>query len=204
MSFKLRTREQANFEGVTNPANLRGLLRQTDLNNSNEKADVALFDFLDLEVDVLEKFQFDIKNRIKVTDKIDLISQVDKVLAPANGGSFSGVYTPTLADTTNITASVATILGYQRVGNSVNVFGKVNVETTGAGDTVLGISLPILSYFLNDFECAGVASCPTIAGEVAAIFADTTNFRASMRWQTAGAATFDMFFNFGYQLIAKT
>lgn len=205
MSFKPRVLSQTRkITSTIQVSKLTGQLRQTDLNNSNDKGDVALFDLLDNLLLLLFQFQTDINNSVKKTDDIDLTTQVTKVLPPDNGGSYSSTYTPTLTNVANLTASTASELAYYRNGNTVTVFGKVNVQTTAAGNTRLRISLPVLSYFLNSFECGGVACCPTVAGEVATIFGDTTNFDAEMRWQTAGAATFDMFFSFSYQLIAKT
>lgn len=192
MAFKPGNR--VGTSDVAIPENLRGILRQTDLNDSNDKADVALFDFLDLQLDLLDRINKTLKDNGLTIDKISNVT----VASPPE------TYVPTLTDTTNITASTPFITAYKRSGNIVNVFGKVEVQTTGAGDTELEISLPILSYFLNDFECSGVAACPTVAGEVGAVIANTTNFTAMLKWQTAAGATFDMFFNFSYRLIAKS
>ena len=71
------------------------------------------------------------------------------VTAPiaADGNVFSGTYTPTLTNATNIDASTATSCQYMRVGNVVTVSGSVNIDPTAATGTLaeLRISLPIAS-----------------------------------------------------------
>ena len=97
----------------------------------------------------------------------------------------SGTYTPTLTNGANMAASTAYSCQYLRVGDTVTVSGRVDVDPTlTATATELGISLPIASALAsaNANELAGVGSAPGIAGMVMSVRADVTNDRASMIW----------------------
>jgi hypothetical protein len=113
----------------------------------------------------------------------------------------AGTYTPTLTGTANVAASTAYECQYLRVGATVTVSGKVDVDPTSAVDTQLGISLPISSNFGAIEDCAGVAAAFAVAGQSAVIQADTTNDRALMRWLAVNTANQNMFFTFTYQII---
>lgn len=123
-------------------------------------------------------------------------------LAGLPGSSISGTYTPTLTNVTNVAASTAYECQYMRVGSTVSVSGKVDVDPTAATTvTQLGISLPIASNFGVAEDCAGVASSSDIISESAAILADATNNRAEMNWITTSLANHTMYFSFEYQVI---
>lgn len=114
----------------------------------------------------------------------------------------AGIYTPTLFNDTNVAASTAYSAQYVRVGSTVTVSGKVDVDpTAAAADTKLGISLPIASALANANECAGTACGPATAGESAAIEGDVVNARASMRWVTNDAGNHRMLFSFTYRIV---
>lgn len=111
------------------------------------------------------------------------------VAAPAasDGNVFSGTYTPTLTNVTNVSASTAFSCQYMRVGNTVTVSGQVEITPTAANaHTLLGISLPIASSFGASRQCRG-SSCmeTTAASEIqlgnGGVSADTTNNRAQLR-----------------------
>lgn len=112
-----------------------------------------------------------------------------------------GTYTPTLTNATNVSASTAYPCQYARVGAMVTVSGKVDVDPTAAGATVLGISLPIASNFGNDYELGGVAFAPGIAGQGAGIEAGATNDRANMQWTAVDVTNQSWWFVFQYQVI---
>lgn len=115
--------------------------------------------------------------------------------------STSGVYTPTLTNVTNLAASTARQATYMQVGNTVTVTGQVDVDPTAAGATRLGISLPIASIFTTAFQLGGTAAAKAVAGQVAAIEADTTNFRAQMEWVAVDTANRTMSYQFTYQVL---
>lgn len=137
-------------------------------------------------------------------------------IAVANGGGAAGnptlslsignlltdTWTPTLTNVANLDASTAYLSTYLRAGSFVVAFGKVDVDPTLAATlTQLGISLPVASDFANDFECAGVAFASGIAGQGAAILADTANDRAEMNWISGDVTNQPMYFVFGYRII---
>lgn len=89
----------------------------------------------------------------------------------------AGIYTPTLTNTTNVSASTANAnTMYKRTGDLVDVSGQVAIQATGAGAIVLKISLPIASNFSATSQAGGtiaaVQSGKTASG---GILADTAN-----------------------------
>lgn len=114
----------------------------------------------------------------------------------------AGVYTPTLTNVANLDASTAFQAQYLRVGSVVTVSGRVSVDPTlTATSTQLGISLPIASNFGATEDCGGVAAASAIAGQSAAILADTTNDRAQMQWISTDITAQTMTFTFTYRII---
>lgn len=115
---------------------------------------------------------------------------------------FSSTYTPTLSNTTNVAASTAYACMFTVTGGVVTVTGKVDIDPTGAGATLLGISIPVASDFANDYEAAGVAfSGGTAAGEGASILADTANDRVSLSFVAVDTANKSYGFTFSYRII---
>lgn len=110
-------------------------------------------------------------------------------------------YTPTLTNVTNLAASTAYQCQYMRVGNTVNVSGRVDIDPTAAGAVELGITLPVASNFGAIEDCAGVAAASGIAGQAAAIAADTANDRAKLVYVAVDITNQPMYFNFTYQVI---
>lgn len=114
----------------------------------------------------------------------------------------AGIYTPTLFNVANLAASTAYSCQYLRVGSSVTVSGKVDVDPTlTATDTQLGISLPIASAFANANECAGCAWAPTLTSEGGAILADVANGRATLQWKAVDVTNAARFFSFTYRVL---
>lgn len=113
-----------------------------------------------------------------------------------------GVYTPTLTNVANLAASTAYQCQYLRLGTTVIVSGKVDVDPTlTATATQLGISLPVASNFGAARDCAGAAAASGVAGQSAAIVADAANDRAEMQWRAGDITNQPMYFTFGYQVI---
>lgn len=107
----------------------------------------------------------------------------------ANGdGLAAGTYTPTLTNTTNIdSSSVVGPLTYCRVGNIVTVSGALNIDATAAGNTVLGITVPIASNFAATTDGTGIGSSQT-NNNTGNISADATNDRVSLTYQATSTA----------------
>lgn len=140
---------------------------------------------------------------IATPSTVALIPQADvSGLVAALAVLTSGVYTPTLFNDANLTGSTAYSCQFLRVGNTVTVSGRVDVDpTTTATLTTLGISLPIASAFANTNECGGTAWASAVAGEGAAIFADAANDRATMQWVAVDVTNAARFFSFTYRII---
>lgn len=117
-------------------------------------------------------------------------------------GLAHGTYTPTLTGVTNIAASTAYPCQWMRVGNTITVSGKVDIDvTTGAVAMELGISLPVASNFANDYECGGCGYASTVARDGFAISGDPTNNRARAVGFVVSAVNQSFFFTFTYQVI---
>lgn len=115
--------------------------------------------------------------------------------------SASGTYTPTLNNTTNVDASTAYECQYLRIGATVTVSGRVDVDPTAAAATVLGISLPIASNFGAVEDCAGAGASPEVAGLSVAVRANVANDRAELAWVAVDTADRAFYFTFTYQII---
>jgi len=136
--------------------------------------------------------------------KLDVAGTVTCTLIDTGSGAVelaAGTYTPTLTNVANVAASTAYQCQFSRVGNTVSVSGKVDVDPTAAASTQLGISLPIASNLGAEEDCAGAASARAIAGQCAAILGDAANNRAQMEWIAVDLTNQSMFFTFSYEII---
>jgi hypothetical protein len=128
-------------------------------------------------------------------------SEVSAAITAALTNITSGTYTPTLTNTTNLDATVAYQSQWLRVGNTVFVSGKVDIDPTAAGVTVdMGMSLPVASNFGSAEDCAGTGFC-TAVQQGAAILADATNDRARWVFLVNDTANRSFYFSFGYRVI---
>ena len=125
--------------------------------------------------------------------------------AATDGNIFSGTYTPTLTNTTNVASSTASANQYMRVGNVVTVSGVVIIDpTTAATNSVLNMSLPIASALTASRQLGGTGcsiSTTKFGDNVLAIFGDATNDRAEFRFNPTGAASETYIFSFTYQVL---
>lgn len=113
----------------------------------------------------------------------------------------SGVYTPGLTNTTNVAASTAYQCQYVRVGSVVTVSGKVDIDPTAAGQTVLGIALPIASNIGAEEDVGGVGSLRDVGGHSAAIYGDAANNRATLEYMATDTSNRAWSFTFTYRII---
>lgn len=126
--------------------------------------------------------------------------------ASSDGNIYSGTYTPTLTDGSNITASTPSVCQYLRVGNTVTVSGTFAVSLTANNTTsTLQISLPIASDFSAARQAAGVAvyQASTISNSgYGQIGADSTNNTLTVRLSDGLATTsHTYYFHVSYQII---
>jgi hypothetical protein len=126
------------------------------------------------------------------------------VTAPATGDGnvFSGTYTPTLTNTTNVAVSSTGACQYMRVGNVVTVSGQVDIDPTAVGDTIMGVSLPIASNLAAQIQCAGTfMALSGVTFQGGSIYGDSTNDRAVFRFAASSASNFAFQFTFTYRVI---
>lgn len=116
--------------------------------------------------------------------------------------SASGTYTPTLTGVTNITASTAYVTGYYRIGNTITVFGKVDINATLAASsaTELGVSLPVASDLTGEEDLGGTAASDAIASLVVRIKGDAASNRASFVFKSISITNDSYNFEFSYQV----
>lgn len=113
-----------------------------------------------------------------------------------------GTYTPTLTNVSNVSASTAYLCNYLRVGNTVTVSGRFDIDpTTTTTSTLLGISLPVSSIFTTANQCGGTAAATAIAGQVAAIRSDAAQARAEVIYNCVDVTNQPMYFTFTYQVL---
>ena len=128
-------------------------------------------------------------------------AEVTSAIASALTNITSGTYTPTLSNITHVGGSTAYSCQYLRIGSVVTVSGRVDVNPTSTGLTVLNISLPVASNFANANECGGTAFSHVVASLGAAILADAATDTAQMSYDTTDTSDRAMFFTFTYRII---
>lgn len=114
----------------------------------------------------------------------------------------SSTYTPGLTNVTNVTASTAYVTGYFRIGNSVTVYGKIDINPTLAASTAteVGINLPIASNMTGEQDLGGTAVSDALASLTARIKGDATNDRASVVFKSISITNDSYSFEFSYQV----
>jgi len=128
-------------------------------------------------------------------------SLTSPTISGASGNLYSGTYTPTLTNVANLDATTVYSCQYMRVGDTVTVSGKLDVDpTTISTLTQAGISLPIASNLANNNECAGTA-CARLFVEPGSITGDVTNDRAQLDFFAQSTANHAVFFHFTYRII---
>lgn len=119
--------------------------------------------------------------------------------AAADGNVFSGTYTPTSFNTTNIAASTPQSAQYLRVGNTVTVSGQIDIDPTATGFAILGLSLPVASAITSAVQLSGVFNCPDAVG--GGIYGDATNDRATFQFTASSAANLTYYYTFTYRVL---
>lgn len=119
--------------------------------------------------------------------------------APVNGAE-GGSYTATTYNISGVTSANAQATTWQRVGNSVTVGVYLSVTPSATGLVQVDLALPVASDLaaLND-----VAGCAVDAasGDVAAIYADVTNNRASLQFQASSTSGHAFRGSFSYRVV---
>lgn len=148
-----------------------------------------------------------------VNDILRILAEMQDIISKVintNAASFdafsfaSGVYTPTITDTTNIDASTAFATQYMRVGTIVVVGGKVDIDPTAAANTVteIDISLPIASNLSASQHLGGTATCTGVSTNSAGtLSANGTADTARLKYYANDTANRSWFFSFIYRIL---
>lgn len=126
------------------------------------------------------------------------------VTAPAatDGNVFSGTYTPTLTNVTNVDASTAYSCQYMRVGNVVTVSGRIAIDATATGPFEVRVTLPVASNFANANEAGGTFIVSGSAGFAGgSVYADVSNDVFVFNGVAAGTANLSYYFTATYRVI---
>ena len=134
------------------------------------------------------------------TGKITATTAGIDVPTSALGTCYSGTYTPTLTNSTNVDGSTAAVCNYARIGNFVTVSGTLKIDPTIAGSMVLYMSLPVASNLTTVSQCAGTCNS-LIAVEAVGIYGDVTNDRATFEGIAVNVTNHDFTFCFSYIVV---
>lgn len=100
--------------------------------------------------------------------------------------AYPGVYTPTLTNTTNLSASTASEQPYVRIGDVVIVGISFSADTVAGAPTAteLNMSLPIPSTFTAVGDAAGTVAA-SIIQQSGRVRADVSGARFSILWDAS-------------------
>lgn len=123
--------------------------------------------------------------------------------AASDGNVFSGTYTPTLTNVTNVASSTANTTQYMRVGNVVTVSGRVDITATAsATQTTIRMTLPVASALssVQQLSGTGMAISATSVAPVR-ITADAGTDTASLVFVSFNTSSQIFAFQFTYLVI---
>ena len=113
----------------------------------------------------------------------------------------SGTYTPTLTNGVNVGASTAYQCQYLRVGSTVTVSGRVDIDPTSAStQTILSMSLPVASNIGATEDVGGTFNTPQVE-QGGGIYGASVTDTAEFEFVPASASNLANYFTFTYQVI---
>jgi cytoskeletal protein RodZ len=114
----------------------------------------------------------------------------------------SGVYTPTLTNTTNIASSTAQACQYTQIYSTVTVSGTVVIQATATGACNLKMTLPVPSGFTSSGQAAGALATTTAGGTAqGAIVADVLGDQFEFRFNATDTLSTTYAFTVTYQIV---
>ncbi len=122
------------------------------------------------------------------------------VVIPQNASC--GIYTPTITNGANVAASNASPAFWMRVGDMVQVTGKMQIDPTAAAtDTILTLSLPIGTDIVDPTDLAGVVGATNGAQYgVGYINGDAATDTAVINISFVGTANSNVGYQFSYMV----
>lgn len=114
---------------------------------------------------------------------------------------YDTAYTPTLTNTTNITSSTPEAIHAMRVGNSVTVYGRLQLTATTTGlNTVLTISLPFATSMGAPADAGGSAVSQTTGEPPIGISTSTSATTCFFKWSAVSTINQIITFSFTYHV----
>jgi hypothetical protein len=213
------------ISGETSIAYIQSVL--SDTSDANAKGDLII-GTLDQAVDQnTERLRIKYDGKVGIgtsipTEKLQVVGNIvasaptyssggyDGLVRNQTSGRFesiplaAGTYTPTITGITNVTSTTASPLQYMRVGNTVTVSGKVEVDANAGSATLtqFDISLPFASDFTTDGQAGGGGGDGN--GSVTSwcvAYANTTDNRIRIDYLSSTTSPVFIFFSFTYQIL---
>lgn len=115
----------------------------------------------------------------------------------------SGTYTPTLTNVTNVDSSIPSPAQWMRVGNTVTVSGRVDIDPTVGATTLtrVDMSLPVASNFTAATNLGGAGGTLQVPITTALLSADVTNDRAIFQFYSNGTSSIACLYTYTYTVI---
>jgi hypothetical protein len=136
---------------------------------------------------------------LPVTTLTTLAGQLDNARVTA------GTYTPTQVSTnTNVDVVTFYSCAYLRVGNVITVSGRIDIDATATGDTLIRMSVPFASNFTSGGQAGGTFTqygATTLPSVVGSITADPSNDCVVLRLNSSVDTNQGYIFHFTYQVI---
>lgn len=115
------------------------------------------------------------------------------------GSSPTQRYTPKHTNFVNLDSTGPQEANYLRVLDTVIVFGQYSAKPTATTtSTSFEMSLPIEPKFKNEFQGAGMAFAPGVAGQGAGIVANMISQNAKVEWESIDVTDQAWTFMFAY------
>lgn len=120
--------------------------------------------------------------------------------APTWTNQASGRWTPTISNTTNVSASTSGSCHYSRIGNTVTfACYAIAIDPTAAGGTTFQMSLPVSSNFTATADVGG--TCKYLSGDTyCVVYADSTNDTIAISFNATGIVNDNVPFSGQYEV----
>ena len=135
----------------------------------------------------------------QITVGTGLLLSAGDLSADFSSLNIEGTYTPTLGNLTNVAASTAYTTHYQQIGDTIRVWGEIDIDATTASVlSEITFSLPIVSALSTTYDLAGTGAFEdnTVVQIRGSITTDVASFRFTPQTDTNNKYSF----HFTYKL----
>lgn len=113
----------------------------------------------------------------------------------------NGTYTPTITNIANIQAVTGFLCMYTRIGDTITVRGRINIDpTTNGAATSVELTLPVASNLAAIGDLSGVSGCADTQ-QSGALFGNIATDRAVLGFSAGSNAARDHYFTFTYRVL---